>query len=164
MEKLYFFILFAFCIQLYATAQTNSTATPYVQIINGKYHYNNSQIAYKDLKEKFKDLQPFYQESRRATALSTGGDILGGMSLGIFAIGVGSALNCEDLGCLGSAAIIGLSFPFGIVGTILKLTSKSKKDRSIQMLNYGLHKQLEENDLSLNLKLSGSGIGLIVVF
>jgi hypothetical protein len=80
------------------------------------------------------------------------------------AIGIGSAVTCEDLGCLGSALIIGLSFPFGIIGTIYKLTSKEKKDRSIQSLNFGIRDQLKGSDLSLNLKLSGSGVGLVVVF
>lgn len=125
-----------------------------------RFLLDGEKYTYNKLRKLYLEEPAFKRISKKAYSQSVAGDVLVGVSLAtittVFAVG------CYDLGCITSIFIlIGATIPL-TTGIIFKLSSTSKKKKSIDILNSILYEK--SSDVSIRLGGAKHGLGLTISF
>lgn len=155
------FLFGAFCTQAYS----QDLQIIQIEKKGNKYHFQDKEFSYLELREEFKDYPNFHNAATRNIRMSRAGTVLGALSAGLLITGIYGFLGCDDLDCVAAGATFLGAIPFGIIGITLKSISSFKKRKSLKLLN-GIVDIPDigfQNTLELKL-IPGSGLGLVYRF
>ncbi|NNF35519.1 MAG: hypothetical protein HKN68_15525 [Saprospiraceae bacterium] len=134
-----------------------------------KYHYQSETYGYNDLEDVFRKSDEAYIQYEKFKSSNKKAKIYGLTSLGLIAAGLitvetASEDNCSSGGVCGTkifGAMVGvIGIIPGTIGIIYKVKTGIHKRKSISIFN----DQMMQEEVSMEIKISGSGIGVYISF